>query len=242
MKRQAGTKPAGATEERSDASALLPPVALAIALIAASAPVLASGAGGDSAGPMTVADALYFDVWAPNPYVGWGARTISHTRAWLEPAPTGAYNGVGVITLDYQSNRHLSYQIKDTNGSYSYILTQGYPLSSTVSSALWRNSGNNWHFHWWGSGFNVYVNADNTRGSNLMQTATLGAEAWGGCPSEYHGDAPFWGWRWRHKDYGYWEYLGGVNNFYSGNTPSWGPPAGNAANGNGMWLATTTCP
>ncbi len=194
---------------------------------------------------LTSANGIYFSAYAPDPDLGPGARSMTHTRLFFN---RGAFwfNGAGFISADSRSNRRLGYQISDSNGfytyfvsNYSYSLTESNGSRGVVSAGMWQASGNTWHFNWWGPrGLNVGIDAYNNVAYQGPNEAAFGGEAWGGCssyPSNYA-----WNWMYRNRYNGYWYYMPATGAYNWGGSPWWSIN-GNGSYGGSINFGTTGC-
>jgi hypothetical protein len=219
--------------------------------LAVTAPAFASGSGANTYtsqfGGLANANGMYFAAYGPDPDVGYGVRSLTHTRLYFNLSG-GTYNGVGFMSADSRSNRKLAYQIADAYGNFIYFVNN-YTYSpydsggarAVVSAGTWQNSGNEWHFNWWGpDGLNVGVNASNSDAGRTPEAASMGADGWGGCPNTYPSNYA-WNWLYRYRYNGYWYYIPSTNNYNWGNTPTWSE-YGNANNGGWINFGTTSCP
>jgi len=158
------------------------------------------------------------------------------------------FNGVGFMSADSRSNRRLAYQVSDAYGdyiyyvgSYTYSLYEPNGSRGVVSAGAWQNGGTYWHFNWWGpGGLNVGVNTYNSSGTRLPEKASIGVDAWGGCPSAYPSNYA-WNWMYRNRHSGYWHYMPSTSLVSGGNAPTW-YLSGNSSWGGWINFGTTSCP
>ena len=224
--------------------------ALTALVVSIAAPAFASAAGANSAKEIFAgianANGLFFSTYGPDPNVGPGVRSLTHTRLWFNRA-SYQFNSVGFMTADSRSNRKLAYQISDQYGNFTYYVNgytyQPYDANgarNTVSAAMWLSSGSTWHFNWWGTNLNVGVDARNAAGGQAPEEASVGADGWGGCPNAYPVNYA-WSWMYRSKSNGYWNYFPVTNRYTWGDTPRWSA-FGDHASGGSLNFGTTTCP
>lgn len=224
--------------------------ALAVLAVSVAAPAFASGAGSNTYYAIwtgiSSANGFFFNTYAPDPDVGSGVRSMTHTRVYFNRS-IGHYNGVGYMSADSRTNRRLAYQISDQYGNYIYFVS-GYTYApydsngarNTVSAGMWQVSGNTWHFNWWGPNFNVGLDAGNSSGTRAPEEASVGADGWGGCPNAYPVNYA-WGWLYRNRSSGSWYYVPVARRYNWGNTPTWAV-FGEIAGGGNINFGTTGCP
>lgn len=224
--------------------------ALAAAIVSIATPALASGAGSHTYSGIWrgigSTNGFFFNTYAPDPDVGTGVRSMTHTRAYFNRS-AGHYNGVGFMSADSRSNRKLAYQVSDQYGNFIYFVSgityQPYDSNgarNSVSAGMWQTSGTTWHFNWWGPDFNVGLDAANSSAGRSTEEASVGADGWGGCPNSYAVNYA-WGWMYRNK-YSYsWYNVPAAKLYNWGNTPTWSV-FGDISGGGNINFGTTSCP